>query len=756
MKPLRLPLLLLLIYTAAASPALAQEAGAAVDPSLLTLDRIFVDLEFDTGRAPQLRWLDDGGHYTTLEESEAFPERYDIVRHSASDGTSEVLVAAERLVPDGAEEPLGVDDYHWSDDGGRLLIFTNTRRVWRDNTRGDYWVLDLETDELTQLGGDEAEEATLMFAKFSPDATRVAYVRDKNIYVESLETGTVTALTTDGSETIINGTSDWVYEEELSVRDCFRWSPDGERIAYWQFDTSGTDVFHMINNTDELYPTITSFNYPKAGRTNSATRLGVVSAGGGETTWMVEDDDPRNHYLARLEWAASSDEIIVQHLNRLQNTLDVLIGDVETGSYTTLMVEEDDAWVDAIDTWPWLDGGSHFLWTSERDGWNHVYRVAREGGELELITPGEYDVTSIDRVDADGGWLYFTAAPDNPLQRGLLRAKLDGSGIVERLTPESEAGANSYDVSPGGDWALRTHSAFGEPPTIDFVRLPEHSTERIVVDNAEVRAKIAALGRGEHRFFRVPADDGLELDGWEMRPPDFDPTRQYPLLFYVYGEPWGQTVVDRWGGNGYLWHLLLTQRGYVVVSIDNRGTRSPRGRDWRKSIYEKLGLATSADQAAAARQIVGESYIDPERVAIWGWSGGGTSTLNQLFRYPEIYKTGIAVASVPDLRYYDTIYQERYTGHPESSPEAYEQGSAINFADGLEGNLLLIHGTGDDNVHYQGAEALINELIAAGKQFSMMSYPNRSHGIREGEGTTRHLYQLMTDYLLEHAPPTVE
>jgi dipeptidyl-peptidase-4 len=247
--------------------------------------------------------------------------------------------------------------------------------------------------------------------------------------------------------------------------------------------------------------------------------------------------------------------------------------------------------------------------------------------------------------------------------------------------------------------------------------------------------------------------DGLELDGWEMRPPGFDPSQQYPVLFYVYGEPWGQTVADRWGGSGYLWHLMLTQQGYVVISIDNRGTRAPRGRDWRKSIYQNVGPIASVDQATAAKQILDQGYIDPERVAVWGWSGGGSMTLNLLFRSPEVYKTGIAVAAVPDQRYYDTIYQERYSGHPEHDPESYEQGSPINFADQLEGNLLIVHGTGDDNVHYQGAEALINKLIAAGKQFSMMSYPNRSHGIREGEGTTRHLYQLMTDYLNEHAPP---
>ncbi len=753
MKTHRLPTLLFLLALSVSAVAAAQ-VGATEEPdgSLLTLDRIFTECEFKTERTPRLRWLDDGSHYTTLEESEAFPERFDIVRHNAADGSNAILVVAQRLIPEGKEEPLEIDDYHWSDDGERLLVFTNTRKVWRRNTRGDYWVLDLGSGRLAQLGGD-APEATLMFAKFSPDGSRVGYVSERNLYVETLGGGDIVALTSAESEDIINGTSDWVYEEEFGLRDGFRWSPDGERIAYWQFDTSGTDTFYLLNNTDELYPKLTAFQYPKAGSVNSAVRIGVVSTDGGPTTWFEEDDDPRNHYLARMEWAASSDEIVVQHLNRLQNTLTVLVGNADTGTYRTLLVEEDEAWVDAVSNWAWLDDGSHFLWSSERDGWRHIYRVARDGGALELITPGDFDVVSIQTVDTEGGWLYYTAAPDNPLERALLRARLDASGVVERLTPEDQRGSHRYQISPNGSWALHTHSRFGEPATIDFVRLPDHSAQRVLVDNAEVRTKLAALERGDQRFFRVALEDGLELDGWEMRPPDFDPAMQYPVLFYVYGEPGGQTVADRWGGNGYLWHLMLTQSGYVVISIDNRGTAAPRGHDWRKIVYENIGPIASEDQAAAARQILDWGYIDPERVAIWGWSGGGSMTLNMLFRSPEIYKTGISVAPVPDQRYYDTIYQERYSGHPAQSPESYEQGSPITFADRLEGNLLVIHGTGDDNVHYQGTEALINKLIANGKKFSMMAYPNRTHGISEGEGTTRHLYGLMTDYLYQHAPP---
>ncbi len=732
-------------------------AGRAVvraqqaDASLVTIDRIFESSDFQLDRFGPARWL-DSGDYTTLEQS-ASSTGDDIVKHDARTGAPTVLVSAARLTPRGAKAPLDVDDYQWSADGTRLLVYTNSQKVWRQRTRGDYWVLDLRTGALHQLGGD-AKPATLMFAKFSPDGTRVAYVREHDLYVEPSDGGPITRLTTGGSPTLINGTFDWVYEEELGDRDGFRWSPDGRSIAYWQLDSSGVGIFNLIDDTDSLYPTLKPIPYPKVGTTNSAARIGVVPAAGGKTTWLDIPGDPRNHYLARMEWAASSDEVVVQQLNRLQNTDLVLLGDRRTGKVRTILTEKDPAWVEVVDDMKWLDGGKAFTWVSERDGWQHVYVVPRDGGAPKLVTRGDFDVVSIESIDEAGGWLYYIASPDKPTERYLFRTRLDGTGAPERLTPADEAGVHRYTISPRAAYAFHTWSSFGVPPVTDLVRLPDHSSMRTLAGNETARASVAKLLKHPVEFFRVDGGNGVMLDAYMMKPPDFDPSKTYPILFNVYGEPAGQTVVNAWGGRNYLWHLMLTQQGYIVASIDNEGTNSPRGRAWRKIIYRQIGILASKEQAHAVREILGQRpYVDPARVGVWGWSGGGSMTLNLMFRSPDIYSTGMSVAPVPDERLYDTIYQERYMGLPDDNAEGYKNGSPITFAGQLKGHLLVVHGSGDDNVHYQGTERLVNALVAANKPFQLMVYPNRTHAISEGPNTSRHLFELLTRYLREHLPP---
>lgn len=714
----------------------------------LTLDRIFASSEFAPQRFGPARWLDDGS-YTTVELSRAVDRALEIVRYDARSGRRDVEVSATQLMPPAHTTPLLIEDYSWSADGSRLLIFTNSRRVWRQNTRGDYWVLDVGSGRLQQLGGD-APESTLMFAKFSPDGDRVGYVRQNNVYVEDLTSARITQLTHDGSTTVINGTFDWVYEEELHLRDGFRWSPDGTRIAYWQLDASGVRDFYLINYTDSLYSFVTPIQYPKAGTTNSAGRVGVVSAGGGATTWFDIEGDPRNNYIARMEWAADSDEIIVQHLNRLQNTNRVLLGTAETGAVRTVFTDRDDAWLDVVDDLRWLDEGGRFTWVSERDGWRRVYIVSRDGETMTAITPPETDVMSVELISEADGWLYYMASPDNATQRYLYRVSLTAGGSPKRISPV-DPGTHGYQISPDGRWAFHTYSTFDTPPVTSLVSLPDHRVVRTVVDNVRLRERLATLNAPETEFFRVDVGEGVELDAWMMRPHDFDPSRKYPIVFHVYGETWSQTVLDRWGGSQLLWHSLLTEQGYIVASMDNRGTPAPRGRHWRKIVYGEIGTISSQDQANGARRIIADRpYVDGDRVGIWGWSGGGSSTLSAMFRYPDVYHTGMSVAPVPDQRYYDTIYQERYMGLPQDNVEGYRDGSPITYADQLRGNLLIVHGTGDDNVHYQGTEALINRLIEHNKHFTMMAYPNRSHGIFEGRGTTRHLYGLLTRYLKEN------
>jgi dipeptidyl-peptidase-4 len=756
MPSLRALLGIALLALSLPSPLRAQTP----DSSLLTVERLYGSAEFAPEPLGDVRWVPGTAAYTRIEPDSAIPGGAALMRYDAATGTREVWVPAARLVPPGDSVPLEIEDYSLSPDRRRLLLFTNSRKVWRQNTRGDFWVLQLDDWRLRKLGGPAAEPSTLMFAKFSPDGDRVAYVRAHDLYVERLDDGRITRLTHDGSRTIINGTFDWVYEEELNLRDGFRWSPDGRRIAFWQLDASGVRDYDLINDTDSLYSFVIPVQYPKAGTTNSAARVGVVSADGGEPVWLDVPGDPRNNYIARLEWAAGSSEVVLEHMNRAQNTIEVMLGDAATGRTRTVLTERDSAWVDVVDDLRWINGGKDFTWISERDGWRHLYVVSRDGARTRLVTPGKFDLHNpnsafgeplVVGVDSASGWIYYTASPGNAEQLYLYRTRLDGKGRQERVTPPDQPGYHLYDISPDGRWAFHTYSRLGVPPTIDLIRLPRHEAVRTLVANQRLRDRIAVLRRGTARQISVDAGGGLTLDGWIMKPPGFDSTRRYPVLFYVYGEPAGQTALDQWSST-YLWYLMLTQRGYVVATVDNRGTPSPRGRAFRKAIYKQVGLVNSADQAAAVRTIRRWPWVDSTRIAVWGWSGGGSTTLNLMFRYPDLYQTGMAVAPVPDERLYDTIYQERYLGLPQENEAAFHEGSPLFFADRLRGNLLLVHGSGDDNVHFQGSERLINALVAANRPFTLMVYPNRSHCICEGSGTTLHLFSLLTQYLEARVP----
>jgi len=722
----------------------------------LSVERIFLDKEFELNEPVSSKWLNDGESYTTVEKSVSTPDGRDIVKHDSASGEVTILVDAERLVPDGAESPLEIKDYSWSDNGQFILISTNTVKFRRLESLGDYWLLNLSDWTLRQIG-TAAKPSTLMYAKFSPDSEFIAYMYENNIYIESIDGSTVKAMTADGTDLIVNGTGDWVNEEEFFLRDGFKWSPDSKRISYWQFDTEGVGTFYMMKNTGGVYSQPIPLQYPKVGTTNSAVRVGVVDIDTAQTVWIQLNDDPRQNYVPQMSWADSSEQVIIQYVNRLQNRNRVILANADDGSIQDIFTDTDDAWLDINEDLKWFDDGNYFTWLSERDGWRHLYAISRDGKEIRLITPGEWDIISIQHIDTDAGWVYYIASPNDNAARYLYRSPLLGEPSMERLTPAGESGFNQYKISPNSDWAFHTFSAFAEPPTINLISLPSHKEQRNIVENDKIAALVEATPSGETEFFTIGIGDGIELDGWMMKPPNFDPQKSYPMLIYVYGEPWGQTVIRNWDTEGYLWHLMLTQQGYIVASIDNRGTPAPRGRAWRKSVYRQIGVQAAADQAAAVTALLDErSYLDPERVGSWGWSGGGQMTLNAMFRYPEIYSAGIAVAFVSDQRLYDTIYQERYMGLPVDNEEGYRLGSPITHAAGLEGDLLIVHGTGDDNVHYQNTEQLVDKFIELNKTFDLMIYPDRSHSIKEKENTKRHLYNLMTDFLLEKLPPNAD
>jgi dipeptidyl-peptidase-4 len=770
---IRLPVRLLAAF-AVATPILlsARQTPAVMSPPTSAgdmIDRIFATRELAARSPSPTQWLEGGTSYAVVEASRDGSSQTTVVKYESATGAKrEVLIGAAQLTPAGASTPLEIEDLSWSRDGQRVLVFTNTRRVWRTNSRGDYWLLDRRAGTLKKLGG-AAPEASLMYAQFSPDATRVAYVRQNDIHVEDLATGAIARITQDGNDLVINGGSDWVNEEELDLHDCFRWSPDGTRIAFWQFDLHGVGNFplmYYLGKDREIvtqipypqpgpYPLIVNVPYPLAGTTNSAVRAGVVSTSGGPVTWMKLPGDAREHYIARLQWADAG-MLLIQQMNRFQNTVSYLLADAGTGATREMWRDRDAAFITIgfgglPEAHP-LRNGTQFLVTSEKDGWMHAYRVDRDGRET-LVTRGDLDAIAIAGVDEKNGWVYFIASPDHPTQRYLYRAPLDGQAAPTRITPRALAGSNSYTVSPDGRFAFHRFSSFDDPGLRDLVALPAHDAVIVLDDNAALKKNAAPLTTPPVEYVRVAAGDGVMVDGYVLKPSNFDGSKRYPVLVYIYGEPAGQTVEDRWGGSTALYHRYLASLGYLVVSFDNAGTPAPRGRAWRKAIYGTVGVLSSAQQAAALRSLaVARSYVDLDRVAVWGWSGGGTNTLNLMFRSPDLYKVGMAVAPVPDQRLYDTIYQERYMGLPAENTQGYRQASAINFAEGLKGDLLIVHGSGDDNVHYQGSELLVNRLIELGKPFDFMTYPDRTHGLAEGPGTTPHLYRLLTRHLTTHLP----
>jgi len=716
-----------LVLSAIRTPAYAQQD--------LTLERIFSTSDFRVQSLPAVKWMRDGQRYAFVV---AEGGRTDLVAEDARTGQRTRLVDGARLVPAGATAPIQIEDYAWSTDESKLLIYTNSQPVWRQNTKGQYYVYDLASGRLSPAS---TRPGWQQFAKLSPDGTRVGFVRDNNLFVTDVATGRETQLTRDGSENVINGTFDWVYEEELGVQDGWRWSPDGRSIAFWQIDQSNVRSFHWITDTDSAYSRTVSLRYPKAGAPNPTARVGVVPAAGGAVRWMDTGSD-REQYLARMEWAPASGELMIQRLNRHQNRLDVLIADPATGAARTIFSDTDSAWVEVDDDFAWVEDGRRFVFSSERDGFNHLYLVDRTGRARQL-TRGSWDVTELVAVDERGGWVYFGAHEEGPAQKHLYRVRLNGSGL-QQIT--SDRGSHAAAIAEGSPYFLDVHSAVGVPP-VTRLFTTDGRLVRTLVDNARVRQNLEALHLNAPEFITVPGADGTPLQGYVIRPRDFDSSRKYPVLMYVYGGPGSQTVTDAWGGTRYLWHQHLATRGYVVVTVDNRGTGG-RGAAFRKTTYLRLGQKETQDQIAAARWIAQQPWADAGRIGIWGWSYGGFMTSFAMMSPGSPFKAGIAVAPVTDWQLYDSIYTERFMRTPQENPEGYRATAPSRMAANLRGRFLLVHGTGDDNVHFQNAIQLADELQEAGKQFQFMAYPDRNHSIAGGRSL--HLYTLMTDWLTQN------
>ncbi len=682
--------------------------------------------------------------------------------------------ADKTILPSSKINNINIESFIFSKSKNKILLFTKSVKVWRYNTRGDYWVYDFKKDEIQKLGRNMSG-SSLMFAKFSPNENFVAYVSKEenenevrnsstsaNIFLENLESRTIKKLTSsNGTKKLINGTFDWVYEEEFSCRDGFIFNEDGSKIAFWQIDANQVRDFYMINNTDSIYSYKIPVEYPKVGEDLSPARIGVISLIDEQTTWMKIPGEANKFYLPRMTWVPQENNLMIQQLNRKQNHSKIYIGDASSGEVELLTEERDEAWVDLRSSWPYqvqagwkfINEGKEFLYTTEKDGWSHIYRFDINKKTEYLVTNGEYDVIKPLAYDEKNDDVYFIASPENPTERYLYKTSIKGDGDLIRVTPKILEGSHNYQISTKSKYAFHSFSNYFTKPMQAVVSLPEH--EFINKDQDMIRRYDPKMKKNHPlEFFEITTVDNVTMEGWIVKPKNFDKEKKYPVLFYFYSEPAGQTGVNRHGaGTNGLYDGDLGEDGYVYVTFDGRGTPSPKGRAWRKAIYRNIGRINVRDMAMGAKAVFNKyQFIDTSRVAVHGWSGGGTATLNCLFQYPEIFHTGIAVAAVANQLTYDNIYQERYMGDPKESYQDYVDGSPIKYAKNFKGNLLYIHGTGDDNVHYQNAEMLANELIKHKKVFYMLSYPNRSHGIRE-DGAYPHVRLMFTDFLRKNCPP---
>ncbi len=721
----RLPLGLLVAVFAVTALSPTPASSQVPAETEARLRSIFEARDFDA-RSFQATWLPDGSGYTTLEAPDGASQQ-ELIRYGAVSGDRTVLASLSELTPSGATDPLTISGYQFAPDGSWLLLQTDS---------DGFWVFKPGTSTLQQV--DAGNGNTI-----SPDGGRILFSRDGNLHVHDLATDQTTRLTRETAQSVSNGRAVW--------------SPDGNHVAFVQSDASGVRMRSMLVPTDPSYPELRQVRFARVGETIARLRVGVVDAEGREVRWISIPSPTEGFYLGQVSWAGNSEELLVEQFSRFRDERDFFIANVATGELNRIYHESDPAWVVASYRLnaglAWIRGGDSFLFLTEEDGWRHSYVYSRDGHEERLLTPGPADVMERGPVDEQNGWLYFFASPDDATQRYLYRVRLDGTESPERVTPEDQPGTHFYDFSPDLRWAFHTYSTFDTPPVTALISLPDHRVVRVLEDNAELRRRTEATIFHPTEFLQLDIGDGVVMDAWMIKPRDFDPGAKYPVFIYVYGEPHAQTVLDRWSTrNNY--HRAIADLGYLVVSIENRGTPAPKGAAWRRAPFPTIGVQSTEEHAAGVLEMGRVlPYVDVSRVGIWGWSGGGSNTLNSLFRKPEVYHVGIAVVPKPQPHLYNAWFQEIYMETLDTNPDGYRVSAPINYAEGLEGDLLIIHGTGETNTHLEIVEGLVDRLVELGKTFDYFAYPNRNHGLSEGEGTAVHLRMFMVRYLLEHLPP---
>ncbi|AQG80231.1 S9 family peptidase [Spirosoma montaniterrae] len=680
-----------------------------------------------------VNWMKAGGFYTTLDGGKI--SKFDIT----TGNVAEVLFDASQQTAAGPR--LGIDGYQLSADERKLLLTTQEEPIYRRSSRAAYFVYDLTTKRLTPL----SQQGKQMYATFSPDGKRVAFVRDNNLFVVDLATGKETQLTTDGKpNAVINGAADWVYEEEFSMSRAFEWSSDSRRIAWIRFDERRVPEYNM-QVWGPLYPSDYRYKYPKAGEANSVVSVWMVDVVSGRKI-LAQTGAETDIYLPRIQWTKNPNLLSVRRMNRLQNQLDLLHVNATTGAATTVLTEQSSTYVDLelTDDLTYLPDGKSFLWTSERSGFKHLYRYDLSGKLMQAITSGNFEVGTIAGVDEKNAQVYFTSTEVSALERHLYRIGIDGQN-KQRLT--NQPGTYTATFSPDFSYYLLYHSSATSPMRVTLRDTKTTDDRRVLEANDALKTRLATYQISQKQFFQTKAADGTPLNGWMIRPADFDSsaTKKYPVLMFVYGGPGSQTVKNDWDSRDFFWYQTLAQKGYVIVSVDGRGTGG-RGHAFRAATYAQLGKLETEDQLFVARSLKTLPWVDANRVGIWGWSYGGYMTALCMTLGADVFKAGISVAPVTNWRFYDTIYTERYLKRPQDNPGGYDNNSPVTHAAKLRGPFLLVHGTGDDNVHFQNSVEFVNALVAAGRPFQSFYYPNRNHGIYGGN-TRLHLYTMMTEFL---------
>jgi dipeptidyl-peptidase 4 len=697
-----------------------------------TLEEIFLSDKFTPQRMNGIQWLNDGEHYTFIRND---PESgvQQILAHSAKDGSEQLLLDGSMLVLPGTDEPLRFDSCSWSPDESRLLLAANTKQIWRYSRSADYYLFDRSERWLRPISPTPGE---VMNVKFSPDGKYIGFVRDDDIYYYNIETQTETRLTDTAGDRVYNGRFGWVYEEEFGIADGWRWSPDSKRVAYWHEDENPVNLF-ILTDYMPLYSEQTVLPYPKAGDDNPVVQIGVVDIETGKTIWM-DIGAETDQYIPRIAWTEDPSKLSVQKLNRAQNHLEFLIADVTTGSTEIIFEERSPGWIDITDDLTFLDDGTHFLWISNRDGWNHFYLYDYTGRVVRQITEGPWDVSEITAVDGNRGVLFYTSSEITPRENHLFRIGLDG-GNKTRLT--REPGLHMINMSPTGDYYIDTYSNTNTPLQVHLFDRDGREIRRIISNSPEPYEDYRI---SRPKFGSFTTSDSFLLDYRITFPADFDTSNRYPVIFSVYGGPGSQRVRDTWIN---LWEQHLAQKGFIIFTMDPRGTGG-RGRDFLFASYKRLGVTEVNDFIEGAKYLAGYDYVDPSRNGIWGWSYGGYVSILTLLLGADYFKTGVSVAPVTDWRFYDTIYTERYMLRPQDNPEGYDAGSCIVHADSLRGNLLIVHGAMDDNVHLQNTYHFIDALQRKNKRFDLHKYPRGNHGI--GSGIIRlHYHTLFTNFFLE-------